>query len=466
MRASIICFALGVWLCQQQASLPDASFLLMLAGGALLLFGAAYRLKSPMARISLPVAALLAGFAWAVMMAQVRLADHLPQANEGRDIQMTGVVSSLPQSFEHGTRFEFKVESANLGVPQRLALSWYHGGHHGRQTDEDDSARLQPVHAGERWQLTVRLKRPHGNFNPYGFDYEAWLFERSIRATGYVRAAATDTPNRRLDEFVPRPMLMVERLRENVRARFQTLLAGQEYGGVLIALAIGDQRAIDSHLWEVFSRTGITHLMSISGLHVTMFAGLAYWLIGTLWRRTPPLALRLPAQKAAAAGGFVAALAYCLLAGLGIPAQRTLFMLGVVAVALWRDRMTSAGRVLALALLLVLLIDPWAVTAAGFWLSFGAVALLFYINAGRIKARHWLFEWGRAQWAVTLGMIPALLALFQQFSLVSPLANALAIPVISLALERRFRSREPEPFSDKLLAAMRQQFGGHAVKRK
>ncbi|MCK9381797.1 MAG: DNA internalization-related competence protein ComEC/Rec2 [Sulfuritalea sp.] len=174
--------------------------------------------------------------------------------------------------------------------------------------------------------------------------------------------------------------------------------------------------------------------MSISGLHITMFAGLAYALINWLWRRSAKLPLRLPAQHAAAAGGFLAAFLYCLLAGFAVPAQRTLYMLGVVAAARLWGREVAASRVLLLALLLVLLLDSWAVLAAGFWLSFGAVALLFHIGSGRLGPAHWLIEWGRAQWAVTLGMLPALLALFQQFSLVSPLANAVAIPVVSLVI--------------------------------
>ncbi len=223
-------------------------------------------------------------------------------------------------------------------------------------------------------------------------------------------------------------------LRETIRDRFRAALPDAPYAGILIALAVGDQHAIDPGLWQSFARTGITHLMSISGLHVTMLAGLAYALVSWLWRRSAALPLRLPAQHAAAVGGFLAAFLYCLLAGFAVPAQRTLYMLGVVALARLSGREMAASRVLLLALLLVLLLDPWAVLAAGFWLSFGAVALLLHIGSGRLGPAHWLIEWGRAQWAVTLGMLPALLALFQQFSLVSPLANALAIPLVSFVI--------------------------------
>jgi competence protein ComEC len=290
-----------------------------------------------------------------------------------------------------------------------------------------------PVRSGEAWRFTVRLKRPHGNLNPQGFDYEAWLLERGIRATGYVRPRAENQPERLVDRDLS-PRYWVDETREALRDRYRANLGDAPFAGILIALAIGDQQAIDPALWQVFAKTGITHLMSISGLHVTMLAGLAYGAMNWLWRRSSRLPLYLPAPQAAAIAGFLAAFAYSLLAGFAVPAQRTLYMLGVVALSLLLRRELAASRILAVALLLVLLLDPWAVLAAGFWLSFGAVALLFYVGSGRLGNVHWLRDWGRAQWAVTIGMLPALLALFQQFSLVSPLANAVAIPVVSFAV--------------------------------
>ena len=426
MRLSIICFAFGIWWLQQQASLPESTALAVLCGAIAALSLAS--LLSPRLRLLFPVAAFLFGFAWAGAMGLLRLADELPLDDEGRDIRVVGVVSGLPSRFENGMRFDFSVEQAETKLPAHISLAWYRGW---RREAEEESPGALEVHAGERWQLTVRLKRPHGNFNPDGFDFEAWLLEAGIRATGVVRPAPD---NFRRDAFVASAGSVVARLREDIRARFVAGLPDAPYAGILVALAVGDQQAIDAEQWQLFSRTGITHLMSISGLHVTMFASLAYALVSWLWRRSSALMLRLPAQKAAVIGGFIAALGYCLLAGYAVPAQRTLYMLGVVALALLTHRLTSASRVLALALVLVLLIDPWAVLAAGFWLSFGAVGVLFYIGSGRLGSGHWLHEWARAQWAVTLGMIPALLLLFQQFSLVSPLANAIAIPVVSFVV--------------------------------
>jgi hypothetical protein len=265
------------------------------------------------------------GFIWAAGFAHWRLAEELPHDLEGRDIEVHGVVAGLPQELERGLRFVFDVEQAVPGVPHRISLAWYRGS----DGDADESLRV-PVRAGERWRFTVRLKRPHGNLNPHGFDYEAWLFERGIRATGYVRPRADAE---RLEARVWRPGYAVEMLRESIRERFRAALPEAPYAGILIALTIGDQQAIEPELWQSFARTGITHLMSISGLHVTMLAGLAYALVNWLWRRSPRLPLHLPAQKAAALGGLLAAFGYCLLAGFAVPAQRTLYMLGVVALA-------------------------------------------------------------------------------------------------------------------------------------
>lgn len=175
--------------------------------------------------------------------------------------------------------------------------------------------------------------------------------------------------------------------------------------------------------------------MSISGLHVTMVAALFGWLVNVGWRRLPPLALRLPAQKAGLLAACLAALFYALIAGFAVPAQRTLYMLLVAALAMLSGRIIAPSRTLALALLVVLLLDPWAVLAAGFWLSFAAVGALLYIgSAGVGEGKGWrqrLRSWGVVQWAATLASLPVLLLVFQQFSLVSPLANAVAIPVIS-----------------------------------
>jgi len=432
MGFTFLAFALGILACQLGAELPPPPTVHLAAGLALagLLAGALLRVRSRgpwrgLALLVLVAAAAGAGWAYAAWRAELRLAEALPGEWEGRDVVVTGVVASLPQDFERGLRFVFEVEDSAAPLPQKISLAWYKG------FRDEELHTLPPLHAGERWHLTVRLKRPHGNVNPHGFDYERWLLEQGIRAIGYVRPAPD---NQRLDAFVPGFMFGVERLREAVRERFRRALPEGAYAGVLVALAVGDQRAIPPELWRVFARTGISHLVAISGMHVTMIAALFAAAVGGLWRRSPALALRWPAQQAGVVAGFAVAFLYCLLAGWGVPAQRTLYMLGCVAFALVLRRETAPGRVLALALAVVLVLDPWAVMAAGFWLSFGAVALLFLVSSGRLVPDGRLRGALRAQWAVTLGLVPALLVLFQQFSLVSPLANAIAIPLVSFVV--------------------------------
>jgi competence protein ComEC len=423
VRLNFVLFAIGAWLLQRQAALPaTATGWLVVCGLALIAVVCLVLTRArPGVRVSVAAAWLAAGFMWASTLAHVRLADSLAAEWEGRDITVIGVVATLPQTLERGVRFEFDVDETvtpGARVPRHIALSWW-----------TSAAREQvQVRAGERWAFTVRLKRPHGMINPHGYDYEAWLLEHDIRATGYVRGSRAQ----RVAAMVHRPAYWVEAVRGMLRDRILTALDGRPYAGVLAALAVGDQRAVPADQWQIFTRTGVNHLMSISGLHITMVSGLAFALCSWAWRRSARLTLALPARKAAVIVGVCAALVYTLLAGFAVPAQRTLYMLVVVAAALWAGVYTSATRVLAVALFIVVLLDPWAVLSPGYWLSFGAVAVIMHATMHRIAVPHWFTAWARTQWAVTVGLVPLLLALFQQVSLVSPFANAVAIPVVSL----------------------------------
>ncbi|MET0268349.1 MAG: DNA internalization-related competence protein ComEC/Rec2 [Duganella sp.] len=493
MRTAVIGFACGVGWLQTRAVLPGAlatlaallTMIAILAATVLCRSGlrGRWRLRwlavymRPLRRFHFMACMRLtivwlggaaAGFLWAAWLAQRALAPALDPADQGRDFIVVGTIDNLPYRFAQGVRFNFAVERVERGdgtvitpspVPPLVALSWY-SGFRGQTSVVGD---VQP---GERWRLTARLQRPHGNANPYGFDYEAWLLGQGVRATGYVRAAPG---NARLDSFVVSFNNLVERGRAGLRARILAALAGRQYAGVIVALVVGDQRGIDQQDWQVFTRTGIGHLISISGLHITMVAGLVALLVFTLWRHSfftrAQLPLLLPAQKVAALAGAGAALLYVLLAGFGVPAQRTLYMLLVVAAALWLNRLSGMSHVLCAALGVVLLRDPWAVLWPGFWLSFAAVAVILYATTGRVVARTaaplqsdqnldgetatspgWparLAAWRASlrnalrlgaltQYAVTLGLLPLTMLLFAQVSLISPMANAVAIPLISL----------------------------------
>lgn len=442
LRSAAVALVMGTWALQQHAELPAAGTLAMLAlvGGSLLL--ASRELRQPGLRVSallLGVAAL--GFSWAGYRAVQQMGHTLEPSLAGRPLIVEGYVASLPTAIERGWRFEFVTRDTRL--PKRLSLRWYSApfGQSGRSS-------VSPVVPGERWQFTVKLAPPHGNLNRYGLDFEAWLFERGIAAVGTV---VKKPPPLRLDPFVITPQTLIERVRYSVAKRFNRVLG--ERSGVLKALAIGDQSDIPAAQWEIFLRTGVNHLLSISGLHVTMLATLCGATVYAFWRRSPRLMQRLAARRAALAAGFMVACMYALLAGFSIPTQRTLYMLAAVVLALWSGRSVAPSQILAFALLIVVVLDPWAVLSPGFWLSFGAVGTLLYA-AGRPLRRPGRFRQAlHAQLAVSIALVPVLILLFQQISLIAPLANLVAVPLVSLVIVPLTLSAALLPLDTLLLTA-------------
>ncbi len=421
MRAAVLACVAGVWGLQQLAALPSIRWLWLLPVGAVSIWmlpsSAGWQAARRLAWLLLCVAL---GFGWALWRADLRLADALSPQWSGMDVQLEGVVAGLPQAGAHGERFGFdvlQVLTPGAVVPQhvRLVLSGQNGN--------------SSVRPGQRWRWTVRLWSPHASENPHVADAEAGWFASDVRAFGVVLqrpvAVLVDARAHRLGDWI-------DRLRAAIDARFDRVPGTAPYAGVLKALAVGDQSTISTAQWQLFQHTGIVHLVSISGSHVTLLAGMIYAGVLWLWRASMGLSSRLAAQRAAALGGALAALGYVALAGWGIPAQRTLVMLWVAALAQWSGRGLAPTRMLALALLAVCVFDPWAVLAPGFWLSFGAVGLLLFVSAARVGTVPPWRQWWRAQWAVTLGLAPLLLGWFDQVSLVSPLANAVAIPLVEM----------------------------------
>ncbi|MDP9897554.1 competence protein ComEC [Variovorax boronicumulans] len=371
---------------------------------------------------------------------------------EGGDLRVTGVVSQMPQRNETGTRFHLDVESVRWAdarndapptVPSRIALGWYgeNTGLWGRAVEgrATSSAIVGELHAGERWQLTVRLRAPHGNLNPHGFDSELWLWEQGVHANGYVRTGTRDAAPAYVASTWRHP---IERAREAVRDAVFERVDDRNQAGVIAALVTGDQRAIDRAGWDVFRATGVAHLMSISGLHITMFAWLAAHVVGALWRRSGRLMLRLPAPQAALIGGVLLATLYALFSGWGVPAQRTVWMLATIALLRLTGRRWPWPYVWLLTAAVVVALDPWALMQAGFWLSFVAVGVLFATDSSTTEAGERrkptagsrLFLFFREQWVITLALTPLSLLLFQQVSLVGLLANAIAIPWVTLVV--------------------------------
>lgn len=381
---------------------------------------------------------LAAALAWGATgwRAAVFQAGAMPAAWQGRDVRVTGVIAAMPQAMERGLRLRFQVEHAQavdppgqaVPLPALLALSWY------------GDAPPQGLQAGQRWAWTVRLKAPHGERNPHSMDWELWLWSQHIQATGYVRQTVHDLAPQWLGHTAAAPI---------AQWRGQLLLAMQAPAaasareaasfGVVQALVTGAQSRIGHADWQLFRDTGIAHLVSISGLHITMFAWLAVAVVQLLWRRSARCCLWLPAPVAAAWAGWALATAYAVFSGWGIPAQRTIGMLLIVVLLRSQGRAWPWPYVWLLVLTAVVLLDPWSLLQAGFWLSFVAVGVLFAAQpADRNRpARRWRHAGARLlreQWLVGLALAPLTLLLFGQISVVGMLANLWAIPWVTLVV--------------------------------
>ena len=425
-----LAFACGASWLQHQAQLPPLAWSLVLIIPVVLAWWLARREGVIRQRLSFAAWLLVffaGGFFWADFHADSLLASRLDKRWYGRDVRVQGVIAQMTQPGDRGTRFVMDIErvlTADAEVPKRVSITWYGEWGKGRKG-------VPELRAGQRWQMNVRLRPPHGTFNPHGFDFQAWLLERGIRATGYVR----DTPSARLvAPMVWRAAYIVQRSREQIRQNLLELLDDRPYGGIIIALAVGDQHAITQPQWRVLTRTGTNHLISISGLHITLVAGLIFAVMLRLWRRSAWLAARLSPLHAATLCGLMAAIAYAALAGFAIPAQRAVCMLAVVAVSLFNGWRWPAPAILGAALLFVLLLDPMSVSSAGFWLSFGAVATILLVGTTGAHNAGLVWKWTRLQWSISLALMPLLLVLFQKVSVIAPVANLLAIPLVSFVV--------------------------------
>ena len=351
-------FVAGVALLESEPTLPDPMWCAWVPAASWL---ALMRVRTS------PLMAAVAGYAWAACIAHVQMGAALPPEVEGRDIEITGTVRGLPDADPLRTRFDLDVQADSRapGVRGRVRLSWYR-------------ARESPP-PGSIWRMTVRLHRPHGWRNPGGFDYEGWLFANRIVATGYVKSA------RRIDAAPVLSLARVDASRAELGEWIRSALEGRGSEGLIRALAIGDRRGISERRWQTLRETGTAHLMAISGLHVGMAAGAAYWAALRAWTLVPNAVLLLAAPHVAGLAAMLAATGYALLAGLALPTQRALLMLAVVFASRLSRRCILPSDALALALLAVVIVDPHSVRSPGFWLSFVAVAaILLGLLAGAV----------------------------------------------------------------------------------
>jgi competence protein ComEC len=410
MTGGAIAILLGVLALLQLPALPDTVWVQFLPLALLLAaFPSPWRLPALFA----------AGFLWALFRAALILSAALPAGLEGRDLQVQGVVATVPAAREWGRRFELQIESLSWegeprAGPHRVRLSWY------RPPPE--------LGVGQRWSLTVRLKRPHGFHNPGGFDYEGWLFQRGIQATGYVRERGD---NRLLGQARGYGL---QRLREHLAAHIDGAAAGYAHAGIVTALAVGLRDRLTQEEWGVLRATGTAHLMAISGLHIGLVAGLAFFIGRRLWSLSATAVLRVPAPVVGAWTAILVATLYAALAGFSVPTQRALVMVVALLGAMLLRRHTSPRHTLSLALLVILILEPLSALSAGFWLSFGAVAAILLGMSGRLLTQGPWWRWGRVHWVVAVGLFPLMAAFFGENPLLAPLANLVAVPLVGLVV--------------------------------
>lgn len=421
----------GACLTHQLARLPPWNDLYgsALTVTIIAVFAALSRMQVLLAKFLIGLAACMLSTCWTVYLADQRVSDTLELKHENVVTRLKFRIKTMPQLKDQMQMFQAELlEPMPHGIPKHIQVIW-------RGNTENHI-----ILPGQVWRAALVLRRPHGATNPHGFDYEGLMFQRNIRAIGQVRGQPKLIADEKLHAFG----IFVDRIRHHIRAAMQASLKDARYGPVLIALAIGDQDGVQQQDWNVFNRTGITHLVSISGSHVTMIGAIggiaALWLLKRIRIRGHHLCNRIPAKPIAACIAMLVAFLYCLLAGWGVPARRTFLMLFVTAVVLVFRFPFSPSRVLCAAAAMITVLDPWSPLSTGFWLSFMAVGVLFSVATRPVITNQsvstkWIVmmkDAARLQWIITLAMIPILAYLFQQISLSSILANAIAIPVMTL----------------------------------
>nr|WP_051045151.1 MULTISPECIES: DNA internalization-related competence protein ComEC/Rec2 [unclassified Thioalkalivibrio] len=344
----------------------------------------------------------------------------LTPALSGEEVTVLATVTSLPEHAGHRSRFRVTIEATEAGPGAFRATELLVSAYPGRPE----------VRPGTRAVMTLRLRPAAGPANPGGFDRAGWYYREGLhgsatlidlKGTNAVSEGKGTTPWR----------ARLHGARAWLRERVESAAPDLRHPGLVQALVIGDRQAMTDEEWHAFLRTGTNHLMAISGLHVGLVAGFVGLLAAGLWRSLLPLQRRLRRAAFIALASLSGALVYAALAGFSIPTQRALIMLAAfMAALLWR-REAFAWRGLMLAAIAVVLWQPTSVLAPGFWFSFGAVAVILMLLQGRSGRPGWR-EAGSIQVMLALAMLPLSLGWFQLGAWVAPLANLVAVPVISL----------------------------------
>ncbi len=381
-------------------------------------------------KLVLPALAASLGVASAAGQAQWRLADAVDPARHNRVARVDARVAQLAQGDAGSRRFVARLpDDRPAGLPARLLVTWR----------ALPGQALPEVVPGQRWRMALRVRRPHASQNPHAADTEARLLARGVRGLASVRGR----PLLLDDDPWADAGIAIERARHRVRAGMRQALAVALRAGAGGAGHRRPGRRGAGGLAGVPAQRH--HASGIDQRHACHRGRGAGRLVGGLAVAARVLARRPAGRARAGAAGGRARRArpragILPAGGLERADAARFFMLAAVAAAVALRWPATPSRLLTLAAVAVAVLDPWAPLAPGFWLSFGAVAVLVGTGAGarprgmRARLRAALLGFGRTQMAVTLALTPLLAFLVRQVSLGSPLANALAIPVVSLAV--------------------------------
>lgn len=325
-----------------------------------------------------------------------------PTALRQKPLTMTVGVNGLPSPKPYDYQVPVKVERFN----KQLLLRW--------------PKQYGQPQVGERWRIQVRVDKEPPQHQGMRTKYSRLLRQR-VSATGLVTQHGKCLSQSHW-------LAPIAQLRAKLRQVLANTVVQPDDRHVLAALTIGDRSGLRPHQWWLFRVTGTAHLMAISGLHISLVAGLVFILMRRLLAWFPWLILHWPAPRVAAACALLVALLYSAMAGFAVSTQRAVIMLAALMLNQLSGWQLNLTERLALALILVLVWNPFQVTSMGFWLSFTAVAVIIYTTTGRlVSPRHW---W-RLQVMMIAGLMPLSLWFFHMTSLVSWPANAVAIPVVT-----------------------------------
>jgi len=365
------------------------------------------------------ILAVTTGFFMTASVANYQQVHSFKPAFEGKDLIVRGQINSLVKINDFSRSFLFDVRLASL-VDSNESIAWS-----GliRLSIYNQKVRVK---AGQYWQFQVRLKRSSGFSNPGGFDYEKWLFAQRIEAKGYLRKSEQ---HKLLAEA---PWYSINALRETIHGKIKAAVASVSNQALVSALILAEKGGVSKEQWRVLRATGTSHLMAISGLHIGLVASGGLLFVWMLWWCFPALNHYLPRRVAGTALGVVLAVSYAMLAGMTIPTQRALIMVVLGLFLLAGKQYFSNYRILALAIILVMIVDPLAVMNVGFYLSFSAVFVILWLLRRVMKMGR--FSLLKLQCFLSLLMIPLSLLFFSEGSLVSPIANIIAIPWVSFVV--------------------------------